>query len=65
MAKRIKPKFKKGDRVCTTGKGRTAKWPKQCGRVGKTWKNSAEVYWNGLHFGDEMSNKEIKKVKKK
>ena len=63
--KKKNTKFKKGDKVCTTGYGRTAKWGKYCGKVNKTWENSAEVVWDGLHFGDEMSNKEIKKVSKK
>jgi hypothetical protein len=58
------PKFKEGDRVCTTGRGRTVKWGKYCGKVGKTWKSSVEVFWDGLSFGDEMKNSEIKKLKK-
>ena len=58
-------KYKKGDKVCTTGKGKTSTWKKTCGVIEKVWKNSVAVTWYDAPGSDEMSNKEIKKIRGK
>ncbi len=59
-----KTKLKKGDRVCTTGYGRTKTWGKQCGKIVRVFKGgkSVGVKWKGHWIEDEMSIKEIKRV---
>ena len=58
--------IRRGDRVCTSGKGRTAKWRKYCGTVTMRRKKSVFVVWDGARFTeDEMNVIEVKKVKGK
>ena len=52
--------YRKGDRVMTTGEGRTARWPRTTGTVAQVLSaRSVEVYFDGVAFGHEMFLEEI------
>ncbi len=52
--------YQKGDRVVTTGEGRTASWSRMAGSVAQVLSTtSVEVYFDGVAFGHEMSLEEI------
>jgi hypothetical protein len=56
-----------GDRVETTGKGRTRDWGKPGayrGQVTKRRGNRVFVRWDGLHFEDEMRKSEVREDKR-
>ena len=60
-------RFRKGNRVMISGKGRTAKWTNFKGRKGtvkSTRGNSIMVQWDGLKLldEDEMSPEELKRI---
>ncbi len=59
MAKKIK----KGVRVETSGRGRTAKWSKHKGIVTRRRKNLVYVHWDKTFFEDEMKLNEVKILK--
>jgi len=61
MSKKL---IRKGYRVCTTGYGRTNKWPKQHGRVTKKRGNSVFVQWDNTHFEDEMDKREVEQERR-
>ncbi len=52
---------RKGDRVQTSGRGRTAQWPRQTGRVSRRQGNAVFVYWDGGSglVEDEMDVNEV------
>jgi hypothetical protein len=51
---------RKGDRVQTSGRGRTARWPRQTGRVSRRRGNAVFVYWDGAGLvEDEMDVDEV------
>ncbi len=52
---------RKGDRVQTSGRGRTAHWPHQTGRVSRRQGNAVFVYWSGGSglVEDEMDVDEV------
>jgi hypothetical protein len=59
MSKRKNP-YQKGDRVVTSGGGRTAKWPGvEIGTVTLVFGNSVEVHFDGIAFGHQMYLDEI------
>jgi hypothetical protein len=54
---------KKGDRVQTSGRGRTVRWPHQTGRVSKRQGNAVFVYWDGAGLvEDEMDVDEVELI---
>ena len=56
-------KIRKGARVCTSGKGRTKNWPKDCGTVTRKRGNSVFVLWDRARFTeDEMSRGEVRLI---
>lgn len=55
------PGYKPGDRVSTTGDGRTATWPRLSGTVEATGPGAVYVRWDGtLYLSDEMDPNEVK-----
>ena len=54
--------LKKGDRVITTGKGKTKLWGDVVGKVTKRRGNKVFVQWEGTSFPieDEMDADEVK-----
>ena len=60
----IENKVKKGDRVVTTGYGRTKNWKNIEGIVSHRRKNRVFVVWEGtkFHIEDEMDIREVRKV---
>jgi hypothetical protein len=54
--------LKKGDRVITTGKGKTKMWGNVVGNVNKRRGNKVFVQWEGTSFPieDEMDADEVK-----
>ena len=59
MSKRKNP-YQKGDRVVTSGQGRTANWPGvEIGTVTLVFGNSVEVHFDGIAFGHQMYLDEI------
>ncbi len=54
--------LKKGDRVITTGNGKTKKWGDVVGKVTKRRGEKVFVEWEGtsFHIEDEMDIKEVK-----
>jgi hypothetical protein len=52
--------YQKGDRVVTSGEGRTARWSRMTGSVAQVLSaRSVEVYFDGVAFGHEMFLEEI------
>jgi hypothetical protein len=52
--------YRKGDRVVTSGRGRTAHWPRLAGSVTQVLSStSVEVHFDGVAFGHELSLEEI------
>ena len=60
-----KESFQKGDKVTTSGVGRTAKWKKGTGTVTNVKGKSVFVHWDGTSFEDEMTEEEVNWIKKK
>ncbi len=60
--KRVSITLKKGDRVITTGKGKTKLWGDVVGKVTKRRGNKVFVQWEGTSFPieDEMDADEVK-----
>lgn len=56
--------MKKGERIQTTGKGRTARWGKDQGTITRVTKGSVFVRWDGTHFEDEMEPEEVERIEK-
>ena len=55
--------MKKGDKVKTSGKGVTAKWPREyTGTVIKRKGQSVFVVWDGGFVEDEMFLEEVEKI---
>lgn len=52
-------KYHKGDRVQTSGAGRTAEWGHLTGTVTQSGKRAVFVVWDGTHFEDQMSVNEV------
>jgi hypothetical protein len=60
MTKKTKPRFKKGDEVRVTGKGRTETWSvKLLGTVVRVGKGKVYIQWHGLAVEDEVKPYEI------
>ena len=54
--------LKRGDRIQTTGAGRTANWQHTYhGTVTRRRGNSVFVAWDNLHFEEEMFPEEVKR----
>jgi hypothetical protein len=54
------PTYRKGDRVVTSGRGRTAHWPRLAGSVTRVLSpTSVEVHFDDAAFGHELSLEEI------
>lgn len=51
--------LRKGDRVATSGKGRTASWPRSTGTVTRRRGDSVFVQWDRSIVNDEMSAAEL------
>jgi hypothetical protein len=58
----VKQTLKKGDRVITTGYGRTKKWGNKLGTVTKRRGDKVFVLWEGtsFHIEDEMDADEVR-----
>lgn len=56
-------KFHKGDRVTTSGQGRTRLWYGFVGTVIKVTKKYVTVVWDGVSLVDELTIEEVKHVK--
>jgi len=58
----VSMKLKKGDRVITTGRGKTKKWGNTVGKVTKRRGEKVFVVWEGTSFliEDEMDIKEVR-----
>jgi len=54
--------LRKGDRITTTGYGRTARWPATVGTATRVTKSRVYVHWDGTSFEDEMLPVEVKKI---
>lgn len=56
-------KYKSGDRITTTGKGRTATWDRTyTGTVTGADYDVVYVRWDGAAFNDEMEPEEVRRV---
>lgn len=55
----MEKKFRKGQRIKTSGKSRTAKWGKYTGTISRVRKNTVCVYWDNCSIEDEMDKEEI------
>ena len=51
--------MKKGDRVFSTGLGKTKRWKSITGTVSKITKNEVFVKWDGTSFEDELEKHEV------
>jgi hypothetical protein len=56
------PTIRKGNRVETSGEGRTARWPHGTATVTMVRKNRVYVVWDGTHFEDEMEAREVRPI---
>jgi hypothetical protein len=52
--------FYTGQRVETSGQGRTAEWQHLRGTVTRVTRNSVIVRWDGTSFEDEMDPAEVR-----
>jgi len=54
--------IRRGKRVTTTGKGRTAQWGIYNGTVTRKRGDSVFVVWDGISIEDEMHISEVKEI---
>lgn len=62
MSKTNSKALRKGARVETSGKGRTARWRRYTGTVTKKRGASVFVVWDGMGFEDQMDLDEVRRL---